>query len=103
MGGFHPAFNPPPLPFPVPRRIHIDVLRTPLARITVENYFAVTANTVQFGARSEMFYGVDDFNIHGTFTFDALFQFSPFHFIIEITFSVEMEVFGAGAFSIHLK
>ena len=103
VGGFHPAFNPPPLPFPVPRRIHIDVLRTPLARITVENYFAVTANTVQFGARSEMYYGVDDFNIHGTFTFDALFQFSPFHFIIEITFSVEMEVFGAGMFSIHLK
>jgi hypothetical protein len=103
VGGFHPSFNPPPLPFPNPRRIHIDVLRTPLARITVENYFAVTSNTVQFGARSEMFYGVDDFNIHGTFSFDALFQFSPFHFIIEITFSVSMEVFGAGVFSVHLK
>jgi hypothetical protein len=38
VGGFHPSFNPPPLPFPSPKRIHIDVLRTPLARITVENY-----------------------------------------------------------------
>ena len=103
VGGFHPQFNPPPLPFPNPKRIHIDVLRNPLARITVENYFAVTSNTVQFGARSELFYGVDDFNIHGNFSFDALFQFSPFHFIIEISFSVGMDVFGAGLFSVNLK
>jgi hypothetical protein len=103
VGGFHPQFNPPPLPFPSPKRIHIDVLRTPVARITVENYFAVTSNTVQFGARSELFYGVDGFNIHGSFSFDALFQFSPFHFIIDISFSVGMDVFGAGVFSINLK
>ncbi len=103
VGGFHPQFNPPPLPFPNPKRIHIDVLRTPLARITVENYFAVTSNTVQFGARSEFFYGVDAFNLHGNFSFDALFQFSPFHFIIDISFSIGMDVFGAGVFSVTLK
>ena len=103
VGGFHPQFNPPPLPFPSPQRIHIDVLRNPLARITVENYFAVTSNTVQFGARSELFYGVDDFNIHGSFSFDALFQFSPFHFVIDISFSVGMDVFGAGVFSVNLQ
>lgn len=103
VGGFHPQFSPPPLPFPTPRRIHIDVLRTPLARITGENYFAVTSNTVQFGCRAEFFYGVDDFNLHGSFSFDALFQFSPFHFIIEISFSVGMDVFGAGVFSVRLR
>ena len=98
VGGFHPQFNPPPLPFPNPKRIHIDVLRTPVSRITVENYFAITSNTVQFGARAEIFYGIDAFNIHGNFSFDALFQFSPFHFIIDISFSVGMDVFGAGVF-----
>jgi hypothetical protein len=103
VGGFHPQFNPPPLPFPNPKRIHIDVLRTPVSRITVENYFAITSNTVQFGARAEIFYGIDAFNIHGNFSFDALFQFSPFHFIIDISFSVGMDVFGAGVFSITLK
>lgn len=103
VGGFHPQFNPPPLPFPNPKRIHIDVLRTPVSRITVENYFAITSNTVQFGARSEIFYGVDAFNIHGNFSFDALFQFSPFHFIIDISFSVGIDVFGAGVFSVTLK
>ncbi len=103
VGGFHPQFNPPPLPFPSPKRIHIDVLRLPVERITVENYFAITTNTVQFGARAELFYGVDDFNLHGNFSFDALFQFSPFHFIIDISFSIGMDVFGAGVFSVNLK
>ena len=103
VGGFHPQFNPPPLPFPNPKRIHIDVLRTPWSRITVENYFAVTSNTVQFGARAELFYGIDAFNLHGNFSFDALFQFSPFHFIIDISFSIGMDVFGAGVFSVTLK
>jgi hypothetical protein len=103
VGGFHPQFNPPPLPFPNPRRIHIDVLRNPVQRITVENYFAITSNTVQLGARAELFYGIDAFNLHGSFSFDALFQFSPFHFIIQISFSVGMDVFGAGVFSVTLK
>ncbi|MEO6914944.1 MAG: DUF6603 domain-containing protein [Chitinophagaceae bacterium] len=103
VGGFHPQFNPPPLPFPSPKRIHIDVLRVPVERITVENYFAVTTNTVQFGARAELFYGIDAFNLHGNFSFDALFQFSPFHFIIDISFSIGMDVFGAGVFSVTLK
>jgi hypothetical protein len=103
VGGFHPQFNPPPLPFPNPKRIHIDVLRTPAARITVENYFAVTSNTVQFGARSELFYGVNAFNLHGNFSFDALFQFSPFRFVIDISFSIGMDVFGTGVFTVTLK
>lgn len=103
VGGFHPQFNPPPLPFPSPKRIHIDVLRTPVARISAENYFAVTSNTVQFGCRAEMFYGVDGFNIRGSFSFDALFQFNPFKFVIEMSFSIGMDVFGIGLFSINLK
>lgn len=103
VGGFHPQFNPPPLPFPNPRRIHLDVLRTPVARITVENYFAITTNTVQFGCRAEFFYGVSAFNLHGHFSFDALFQFSPFRFQIDITFSLGMDVFGVGVFTVRLK
>lgn len=103
VGGFHPRFNPPTLPFPNPRRIHIDVLRTPVARVTAENYFAITSNTVQFGCRAEFFYGVNAFNLHGSFSFDALFQFSPFHFVIEISFSVGMDVFRVGVFSVRLK
>ena len=50
VGGFHPRFSPPPLPFPVPRRIAIDILNSPTAKLRVEGYFAVTTNTAQFGA-----------------------------------------------------
>jgi hypothetical protein len=103
VGGFHPQFSPPPLPFPNPRRIRIDILRTPVSRITAETYFAVTSNTVQFGCRAEFFYGISAFNLNGSFSFDALFQFSPFRFIIEISFSLGMDVFGAGVFSVRLR
>ncbi len=103
VGGFHPRFNPPPLPFPVPKRLAIDILNTPAYRIRVEGYFAVTSNTVQFGARAELRLGLDDLGIFGHIAFDALFQFSPFYFIIEISGSVELKVFGVGLFSISLE
>ena len=77
VGGFHPRFSPPPLPFPSPRRIAISLLNTPVARMRVEGYFAVTSNTVQFGARVEVFFGLDVLNVKGHLAFDALFQFSP--------------------------
>lgn len=103
VGGFHPSFNPPPLPFPSPRRIALDILNTPYARIRVEGYFAVTSNTVQFGAAVELFFGVSDFNIDGHLAFDALFQFSPFYFIITISASLSVKVFGIGLFSVRMR
>jgi hypothetical protein len=103
VGGFHPRFLPPPLPFPSPRRIAINILNTPVARVRVEGYFAVTSNTVQFGASVEIFFGFDILNVQGHLGFDALFQFSPFYFIIEISASFSVKVFGAGLFSVSLR
>jgi len=103
VGGFHPAFNPPPLPFPSPRRIAVNILNTSSARIRVEGYFAVTSNTVQFGADVELFFGVSAFNIDGHLAFDALFQFSPFTFIITISASLSVKVFGIGLFSVSMR
>ena len=60
-GGFHPRFTPPPLPFPEPPRIAVSIFNESLARIRIEGYFAVTSNSVQFGSRAEMFFGVSDF------------------------------------------
>lgn len=103
VGGFHPAFNPPPLPFPSPRRIALSILNESYARIRVEGYFAVTSNTAQFGARVEVFFGVSAFNIDGHIGFDALFQFSPFYFIITISASLSVKVFGIGLFSVRMR
>lgn len=103
VGGFNPRFEPPPLPFPNPRRIAIDIYRTPVSMVRLEGYFAVTSNTVQLGAKVEIRFGLDEIGIKGHFGFDALFQFSPFYFILEISASVSLQVFGLGLFSIRLK
>jgi hypothetical protein len=103
VGGFHPSFAPPPLPFPSPRRVSVDVLNSGVGRITVSGYFAVTSNTAQFGAQAELFFGFSAFSIEGHIGFDALFQFSPFMFIVEVHASVSLKAFGVGVFSISLR
>jgi hypothetical protein len=103
VGGFHPAFNPPPLPFPVPKRMALSILNESWGKIRVEGYFAITTNTVQFGAKIEVFFGISDFCIDGHLAFDALFQFSPFYFIVEISGKVSLKVCGVGLFSISLN
>jgi hypothetical protein len=103
VGGFHPRFTPPPLPFPVPNRVAVTIVNTDYARIRVSGYFAVTSNTAQFGAHAELMFGFDDFGIEGHIGLDALFQFSPFYFIVEISASVSLRAFGVGLLSIHLQ
>jgi uncharacterized protein DUF6603/Kelch motif protein/galactose oxidase-like protein len=103
VGGFHPSFKPPPLPFPVPPRLAVDILNAPGRLIRVSGYFAVTSNTVQFGAKAEIRLGFSDFGLEGHLAFDALFQFSPFSFIIEISAGVSLKAFGVGLFSIDLN
>lgn len=103
VGGFHPRFNPPPLPFPSPKRIAVSLLNTPVSRLRIEGYFAVTSNTVQFGARVDVFFGLDEVNVQGNLQFDALFQFSPFFFLIEISASLSVNVFGIGLFSVRIR
>ncbi|MBP6237493.1 MAG: hypothetical protein KA536_15195 [Saprospiraceae bacterium] len=100
VGGFHPQYTPPPLPFPPIPRLAISILNESWAKIRIEGYFAVTSNTVQFGARVELFFGVSAFNIDGHFGFDALFQFNPFYFSFSLSVSLSVKLFGFGLFSI---
>lgn len=100
VGGFHPDFTPPPLPFPSPPRLAASILDTSFARVRIEGYFAVTSNSVQFGARAELFFGVSAFNIEGHLGFDALFIFSPFYFSFGISVKLSVKVFGIGLFSV---
>ena len=100
VGGFHPRYSPPPLPFPEPPRLAANLINTSSVKIRIEGYFAVTSNTVQFGARVEIYVGVSAFRIEGHFGFDALFQFDPFYFIFELSVSLSVKLFGLGLFSI---
>lgn len=105
VGGFHPAFKAPDglrLPATL-RRLTVSILDIDWARIRIENYFAVTSNTVQFGARAYLFFGFSAANISGEVGFDVLFQFSPFYFNALISGSLSAEVFGLDLLSIRLR
>jgi hypothetical protein len=84
VGGFHPAFQPPPLNLPQLRRLTLQLLDGDNPRLRLETYLAVTSNTVQFGARAELHASAGSFNAYGFIAFDVLFQFGPFHFIAEV-------------------
>jgi hypothetical protein len=102
IGGFNPQFNPPPLPFPTPQRIEVDIINESYARIRCDGYFAVTSNTVQFGSQSEFFFGFSALNLSGSSGFDALIQFSPFQFTVSISTSFNVNVFGLGVYGIDM-
>ncbi len=84
VGGFHPAFKEVPADLRSMRRISISLLSGDNPRLTVQTYFAITSNTVQTGAKAELYAEACGFNIYGFLGYDVLIQFSPFHFVADI-------------------
>lgn len=84
VGGFHPAFNEVPEDLRSMRRLSISLLSGDNPRISVMTYFAITSNSVQSGARVELYAEACGFNIYGFLGYDLLIQFNPFHFIADI-------------------
>lgn len=81
VGGFHPAFEVPPLDLPEMRRLTISLLKGEKPRLILSTYFALTSNTVQVGASIEFYFEIlKKYALMGFLGFDALFQFSPFYF-----------------------
>ncbi|HSK17672.1 MAG TPA: DUF6603 domain-containing protein [Longimicrobiales bacterium] len=101
-GGFHPAYTPPPMGLGPLRRMAIIIFQgNPSVR--AEAYFAVTSNTVQFGAKVEVQYGIKIFNVYGMLSLDVLIQFDPFGFIAEIAAMVAVRSGSSTLFSIKLE
>jgi len=103
VGGFHPSFRPPQLPFAVPDRLAVDLLNDDGQLIRLSGYFAITSNTIQFGGDLHIKLGFDDFGIEGHLSIDALFQRSPFRFNGSSRGSVSLKAFGVGLFHIDLR
>jgi hypothetical protein len=82
IGGFHPHFTPPP-GFPSLRRLALTAGDNPQLRLSA--YLALTSNTAQVGAEVDLTASGDGFKIAAQVGFDALFQFVPFAFEVEIT------------------
>ena len=99
-GGFHPAFQ-RPAGFPELRRIGACLVRAGLT-LRLETYLALTSNTFQIGAHLDVGYSGFGFEVHGTCGFDALVQFSPFHFQVDIDAAVSMSWHGFHLLAIRL-
>ncbi len=91
VGGFHPDFRDIPSIPALPdglrnlARIGLSLLSDDNPRLKVETYFAVTSNTVQFGAKVELYAAAAGFNVYGFLGYDVLFQFDPFRFVARLS------------------
>src|ERR1700754_2886775 len=102
VGGLHPAFNPPPN-FPKLARISINLSSGDNPRLRCESYFALTSNTVQFGARAELFASAAGFSVHGEIGYDVLIQFDPFAFIADFHAQLQLKRGSTNLFKVELK
>jgi hypothetical protein len=85
------------------RRLSLNLLGRDNPRLLLEAYFAVTSNTVQFGARIELYAAASKFNVYGYLGFDTLFQFSPFRFSAEISAGLALRVGTRRIMGVELK
>jgi hypothetical protein len=102
VGGFHPAYTPPPMNLGELARLGV-VLFQGNPHVTAQVYFAVTSNSVQFGARVEVYYGIDLFNVYGFLGLDVLINFNPFHFVAEIEAEIGVRTGDTSLFAITLQ
>jgi hypothetical protein len=101
LGGMNPRFQPPPN-FPQLKRCCVSIGDGDNPRFSSSNYFAVTSNSVQFGASVDLYAAAAGFSIHGWIGFDALFIFTPFSFIIEFSAGLDVEFEGESLCAIHV-
>ena len=88
LGGFNPHFQPPP-GLPALTRLTLELGFGDNPRLSMQNYFAVTSNSLQFGAKAELYASAGPFNIHGWIGFDALLVLAPLSFIIDFDAGID--------------
>jgi hypothetical protein len=110
VGGYHPHWRPPasvPSTMRGLRRMTAAIDLGEDLQIGLEAYFAITSNTLQFGANvfavaAARELGVD-FRVAGSFGFDALVTFAPFSILATMRARVGVRVEGETLFSTKVK
>ena len=72
-------------------------------RLRCDAYLALTSNTVQFGARVELHAAGGGFSFDGYLGFDALFQFAPFAFVVDLAAGIALRYHGRLLMGIHFE
>lgn len=83
IGGFHPSYEAPPA-LQSMRRMAISVGKGDNPRLALEAYLALTSNTVQMGARLELYASELGFAISGSLGFDTLLYLEPFSLQVDL-------------------
>ena len=102
IGGFHPRFA-APADFPKLKRLALNISDSDSLRLRCDAYLALTSNTVQFGARVELHAAGGGFSFDGYLGFDALFQFSPFAFVVDLAAGIALRYHGRLLMGIHFE
>lgn len=93
VGGFHPRFQAIPPGFPTLRWLMVSV-GSGNPRLTLMMYLAITTNTLQIGAKLDLWAKKAGFTITGGAGFDALIVFSPFSFLVILNIWVNVKKWG---------
>lgn len=110
-GGFHPRFDAPP-DFPTLERLALSLATGDNPRLRMETYFALTSNSLQFGANIDFHVHLDlmmlgYFSVDAHLGFDVLIIFFPFQLEADIAATVDLKrnqkSFLAVWLDIHLK
>ncbi len=102
LGGSHPAFE-RPSGFPDMERLSLAINAGELIDIRFDCYFAVSSNTLQFGAAFEMSAEVGGFGINGGAEFDALITFAPFSLSTELGYHISVQAAGVDLMAVWLE
>ena len=102
VGGFNPRFR-PPTGFPVVPRVTVALTTGDNPKLIVEAYFALTSNTVQFGARASLYAAAYGFSIEGYVGFDVLIQLWPPHFIADFEAGVQLKRGSRNLFKVDVR
>lgn len=102
IGGFHPRYN-PPAQFPRLERAAISMGLGDNPRLRSESYFALTSNTFQTGARTELYAAAAGFNVTGFIGWDLLVQFDPFRFVADFGAGLALRHGTTTLMSVHVQ
>ena len=102
LGGFNPHFNTAGLALPQMHRMSVSIGDGDNPRISSNSYFAITSNTVQFGADVEAYASTAGFSIHGYLGFDVLIIESPFSFEFDFSAGFDVSFEGHSLCGLHV-
>lgn len=102
LGGFNPHFDTTGLDIPNMHRLSVSIGDGDNPRISSNSYFAITSNTVQFGANVEAYAAAAGFAIHGYLGFDVLIIVSPFSFEFDFSAGFDVSFEGHSLCGLHV-